>query len=126
LPCGSETILLVEDDALVRKMTATMLKKLGYTVIVADSPENALSICLDNTHIDLLLTDVVMPEMNGAVLQEKISALLPEIKVLFMSGYTANIIAHHGILEQGVEFISKPFNMQALAEKVRHVVQPVT
>ena len=123
-PKGSETVLLVEDDDLVRKMTAIMLKKLGYHVVVSESPLKAISLCRDSDNaIDLLLTDVVMPEMNGAALKEKIIAINPDIKVLFMSGYTSNIIAHHGVLEEGVEFIQKPFNLKDLAEKVHNVIQ---
>ena len=110
LPHGSETVLLVDDDDLVRKMTASMLKKLGYHVIACESPLKAISLCCEKKNdIDLLFTDVVMPEINGAALKEKIRAIKPEIKVLFMSGYTSNVIAHHAILEDDVEFIPKPF-----------------
>ena len=123
LPRGSETILLVDDDEMVRKMTAAMLEKLGYKVIVADSPIKAILMCRENkTGIDLLLTDVMMPEMTGVELKTEILAIEPDVKVLFMSGYTANIIARQGVLEDSVEFMPKPFNLKTLAQKVRKVL----
>ena len=117
---GSETILLVEDEAQLRELAREILEDLGYHVIVAATPGEAISLCEKHPgRIDLLLTDVVMPVMNGRELSERVRALKPEIKVLFTSGYTADAIAHHGVLEPGVEFLEKPFSLSAVAEKVR-------
>jgi len=120
---GTGTILLVEDDAMVRGMAAALLEEIGYNVLIAKTPMEALSICEKrDTSIDLLLTDVVMPEMKGTELRDRINAIRPGIKVLFMSGYTSNVIVHHGVLEEGVRFIHKPFSMQDLAAKVRDAI----
>ncbi len=120
---GTETILLVEDENTILQMTTLMLKRLGYTVLPAGSPELALDIV--RTHdkgLDLLITDVVMPEMNGRELASRIQAVYPDIPVLFMSGYTADVIAHRGVLDQGVNFIQKPFSKKELAVKIRDVM----
>ncbi len=120
---GTGTILLVEDDAMVRGMTAEILEEIGYTVLIADNPRKALLLCENrDTCIDLLITDVVMPDMKGTELRDRIESLRPGTKVLFMSGYTTNSIVHHGVLEEGVNFIQKPFTIQDLAAKVRHVI----
>jgi two-component system cell cycle sensor histidine kinase/response regulator CckA len=120
---GTGTVLLVEDNVMVRGMTTAVLKELGYTVLVAETPQNALSLCESkDTTIDLLMTDVVMPEMNGTELRDKIRAIRPEIKVLFMSGYTSNVIVHRGVLGEGVQFVQKPFSMHDLARKVREAI----
>jgi len=122
-PGKGETVLLVEDDENLLDMTKLMLKKLGYTVLAAKSPVEAINIgdeCKGN--IDILMTDVVMPEMNGRELSEKLLARYPNIKCLFMSGYTADVIAHHGVLEEGVKFIQKPFSKKDLAGKLREVL----
>ncbi|MBS1114610.1 MAG: sensor hybrid histidine kinase [Nitrospirae bacterium] len=114
------TVLLTEDDEMVRRMTAEMLEEIGYTVLVAKTPMEALSLCeKKDTPIDLLLTDVVMPGMKGTELRDKIEALRPGIKVMFMSGYTSNVIVHHGVLQEGVHFIQKPFKINDLSRKVR-------
>jgi two-component system cell cycle sensor histidine kinase/response regulator CckA len=123
IDCGHETILLVEDEQAIRKMTAMMLTRQGYTVLQAGTPGEAIR--LAEAHpgkINLLMTDVVMPEMNGRDLAKNILSLHPSIKRLFMSGYTANVIAHHGVLDEGVNFIQKPFSMQDLAAKLRQVL----
>ncbi|MDR3556702.1 MAG: PAS domain S-box protein [Syntrophobacteraceae bacterium] len=123
IDCGHETILLVEDEQAIRKMTAMMLTRQGYTVLQAGTPAEAIR--LAEAHpgkINLLMTDVVMPEMNGRDLAKNILSLYPSIKRLFMSGYTANVIAHHGVLDEGVNFIQKPFSMQHLAAKLRQVI----
>ena len=120
---GTETILLVEDEPSILKMTRMMLERKGYTVLSAAIPSEAVEKA--NNHsgsIDLLMTDVVMPEMNGRALAEKITDLFPDIRRLFMSGYTANVIAHQGILDDGVAFIQKPFSMTDLTVKVRKVL----
>ena len=120
---GNETILLVEDEDLVLKLAKSMLEKLGYTVLTAKTPAEAIH--LAEAHADkihLLVTDVVMPGMNGRDLSGHLSSLYPDIKTLFMSGYTANVIAHRGILDDGVRFIAKPFSIQNLAVKVREAL----
>jgi len=123
---GTGTILLVEDDAMVRGVTAALLEEIGYTVLIAKTPLEALATCeKKDTAIDLLLTDVVMPEMKGPELRHRINDIRPGIKVLFMSGYTANVIVHHGVLEEGVRFIHKPFSMQDLAGKVRDAIRGI-
>lgn len=121
---GNETILLVEDEKAILRMTKMMLERLGYTVLTASAPNEAISImAVSNINeIHLLMTDVVMPEMNGRDLSKKLLTMYPGLKCLFMSGYTANVIAHHGVLDTGVQFISKPFSMQDLAAKVRDVL----
>ncbi len=121
---GHETILLVEDEPSILKMTTRMLKRKGYTLIAAGTPGQAIE--LAHTHkgeIHLLMTDVVMPEMNGRDLAENIYNHYPNLKCLFMSGYTANVIAHHGVLDEGVNFIQKPFSMGDLFVKVREVLE---
>jgi two-component system, cell cycle sensor histidine kinase and response regulator CckA len=123
-PAGAGTILLVEDDAMVRELALLLLKTLGYSVLVANSPAHALSLCeRQELAIDLLVTDVVMPGMNGKELLRRVSAIRPGIKVLFMSGYTANVIAHHGVLDEGIKFIQKPFSIDDLAQKVQDAIR---
>lgn len=116
-------MLVVEDQAKVRKYTVAVLNKYGYHVIQAESAEEALLVCeRDRGRIDLILTDVVMPKASGRELAGKLEKLQPGIKVLFMSGYTDNIIERHGVLERGAEFIQKPFGPEDLARKVRAVL----
>lgn len=120
---GHETILLVEDDTSILEMTASILQYLGYTVLAANAPNGAIRLAAENEHkINLLLTDVIMPEMNGKQLAERLCVNQPGIKVLFMSGYTADIIAHQGVLDEGVHFIQKPFSQSALATMIRTVL----
>jgi len=120
---GTGTVLLVEDDDMVSRMTAEMLKSIGYTVLVENNPVDALSLCeKSQSPIDLLITDVVMPNMNGKELRDRIKILRPGIKVLFMSGYTANVIIHHGIPEEGIQFIQKPFSLNDLARKIQDIL----
>jgi CheY-like chemotaxis protein len=123
---GHETILLVEDEKAILAMTSMMLERLGYTVLTASIPSMAISISESySSRIDLLMTDVVMPEMSGRDLAEKLLDSNPSLKCLFMSGYTANVIAHHGVLDKGVHFIHKPFKKQDLATKLREVLDEV-
>ena len=124
LPRGSgETLLVVEDEASILDMLESMLKSLNYTILTADSPGRAMAAAQSHdSRIHLVITDVVMPEMNGRDLAGKLSALYPDIRILFMSGYTANVIAHQGVLDEGVHFIQKPFSMQELAAKVHEVL----
>ena len=120
---GTETILLVEDDEMVRFVTKALLEQLGYTVIAAVGPEEALAIFGEkHSSIDLLVTDVVMPRMNGKELHDKLTSVRADLKSLFMSGYTTNVIVHHGVLDRNVFFIAKPFTIESLARKVREAL----
>jgi len=120
---GHETILLVEDEPSILAMTARMLVKQGYTVLSASTPGAAIRLARERSgEIHLLMTDVVMPEMNGRDLAKNLLSLFPHLKRLFMSGYTANVIAHHGVLDEGVYFIQKPFSIKELAAKVREAL----
>lgn len=120
---GSETILLVDDERVVLSVTATMLVRQGYTVLAARSPAEALRMAEEHSaRIDLLLTDVVMPEMNGRDLAREILSIHPTIRCLYMSGYSSEVIAHRGMLGAGLNFIAKPFTLHDLALKVRGVL----
>jgi PAS domain S-box-containing protein len=120
---GRETILLVEDEPAVLKLTAKMLENLGYTVLAASTPGEAISMARERAgEIRLLLTDVVMPEMNGRELAGNLLSLDPRLKCLFMSGYTADIISQRGELDEGVRFIQKPFALRELAARVRETL----
>lgn len=120
---GSENVLLVEDNDLVRSMASKMLESLGYTVYASENPMKALAFCeTSHSPIDLLITDVIMPDMSGVELHNKIATLQPTIKVLFISGYTANVIAHRGVLDEGVHYLPKPFNRNELAQKVKEAL----
>ncbi|MGC8493694.1 MAG: ATP-binding protein, partial [Syntrophobacteraceae bacterium] len=122
---GTETVLLVEDEGPMLALGKTILERHGYTVLAAASPAKALELVQNHDGpIHLLITDVVMPEMNGKALRDKLAGLAPEFKTIFMSGYTADIIAHHGILEEGIAFLQKPFSVKTLLEKVRDVLLP--
>ncbi len=123
LPSGTETIALVEDDAKVRRVASRMLERLGYRVLAYGSgPEAIAAVRALTEPLHLLVTDVVLPGMNGRVLAGEIGALRPGIRVLFASGYTANVVVHHGVLERGVEFIPKPYSIDLLARRVREVL----
>ncbi|MGM0611113.1 MAG: PAS domain S-box protein [Thermodesulfobacteriota bacterium] len=123
-PIGSETIMLVEDEPAILKMGKGMLEKLGYTVLTAEKPDDALRLAEEyEGKIHLLITDVIMPEMNGRDLSAKLSDRSPGLTSIYMSGYTADVIAHHGVLEKGVHFIQKPFSIQDLAVKVRAAIE---
>ncbi|MBX7255359.1 MAG: PAS domain S-box protein [Candidatus Hydrogenedentes bacterium] len=118
-PTGTASVLLVEDDSMVRGMTESMLKSLGYTVVSCTTPEEAKAWCeVPGNRVDLLITDVVMPGMNGRQLRDEIVPICPDIKVLYMSGYTANIVLHHGVIDSDVNFLQKPFSKSNLANKV--------
>jgi PAS domain S-box-containing protein len=120
---GHETILLVEDDPDILHMTTMMLDKQGYTVLAANTPGEAIRMAeVHNGHIHLVMTDVVMPDMNGRDLVRNLLSRYPNLRSLYMSGYTADIIAHHGVLDPGVNFIQKPFSIKNLAVKVRDVL----
>ncbi|MCK5350686.1 MAG: response regulator, partial [Desulfobacula sp.] len=118
-----ETILLVEDDLSILKLAEKILEGLNYTVLIAGTPKGAIKLAKDHTgEIHLLITDVIMPEMNGLELSEQLKSLYPDLKCMFMSGYTANAIAQHGVLDEGVHFLQKPFSRSDLAKKVRKVL----
>lgn len=124
IPSGTETILLVEDEQMILKMTIQMLVGQGYHVLGASSPWEAIRLAKENFgSIDLLMTDVIMPEMNGRDLVKQLFTISPNIKCLFMSGYTANVIAHHGVLDEGVHFIQKPFSVKDLGRKLRDALE---
>jgi len=119
---GTGTVLLVEDDETLLKSTGSMLKKMGYKLIQASSPQKAISQSEEACPVDLIITDVVMPGMNGKEMVEKIKSVRPGVKILFMSGYPADIITNHGVIEGGTHFISKPFNMEQLNKKIEQVL----
>lgn len=119
---GQETLLLVEDDGLVRRLTERILKQAGYHVLVAANGSEALRLGEAQGKIDLLLTDVVMPQMSGPQIAERLVERYPEVKVLYTSGYTDETIVRHGVLEQGVHFVGKPFSASELTKKIRAVL----
>ena len=124
---GHETILLVEDDPTLLGMTRMMIERQGYTVLAAASPGEALRLAREQAGpIHLVVTDVVMPEMNGRDLVRNLLALYPDVKRLFMSGYTADVIAHHGVLDPGVHFIQKPFTMRDLGAKIAETLRSIS
>jgi len=126
VPMGhGETVMLVEDEAAIMKLVKTILEDLGYSVLAANSPEEAITLAESHPdEIQLLLTDVVMPGMNGRDLAKQVRDIHPEMKALYMSGYTdtANVIAHHGVLDEGINFIQKPFSRLDLSIHVREIL----
>ncbi len=122
LPRGHETILLVEDELAVMTLVAAMLRRCGYKVLTANRPSEALAVCASHEHpIDMLVTDVIMPEMNGRELAERLITARSNLKVLYMSGYTDNVVLDHG-LRSNAAFLQKPIMPDALAEKVRAIL----
>lgn len=118
-----ETILIVEDEEAVRKLASKILEKHGYRVLTAAGGDEALGIVREHRgRIDLLLTDVIMPKMDGKSLYRKVAELRGDIRVLYMSGYTHDVIANHGVVEEGINFIQKPFSFQTLTEKIREIL----
>jgi signal transduction histidine kinase len=123
MPKGTETVLLVEDEEQVRGILTDMLESQGYHVVVASDGNEALNIAsLHDGTIHLLLTDVVMPQMSGRQLAEHAAAIRPEMKILYMSGYTDDAIVRHGLLDEKLNFLQKPFDSAAVARKVREVL----
>jgi len=121
---GTGTVLVVEDDPAILELSRAILEQLGYTVLTAGKPEEAIETvqnCADT--IDLLITDVVMPQMNGRELARRIESIIPGLRCLYMSGYTANVIAQHGVLDPGINFLQKPFSLQEIAAKVNEVIR---
>jgi two-component system cell cycle sensor histidine kinase/response regulator CckA len=122
-PRGNETIVLVEDEEHVRSIASLMLRRQGYTVHAYSDGLAAISGVESMAgRLDLVITDVVMPRMNGQVLTQRLQQLRPSIRVLFTSGYTANVIVQHGVLKEGVEFLAKPYSLERLARRVREVL----
>jgi len=120
---SNETILLVEDEPSILKLTTMMLTRQGYSVLAANTPAEAIRLAREHPGtIHLIMTDVVMPKMNGRDLSRNIQALCPDVKCLFMSGYTADVIAHQGVLDQAVHFIQKPFSKKDLIAKIREAI----
>jgi len=120
---GHETILVVEDEDGVRTLLVRMLEQQGYKVLQAQHPDEAMELCEKQGQlISMLITDVVMPQMSGKQLAQELVRLRPQLKVLYMSGYTENTVGHHGVLDAGVEFLVKPFSREALARKVREIL----
>ncbi len=123
LPRGSETVLLVEDEDAVRSLVRGILEAYGYEVLEASRPEEALLICQQyEGSIHLLVTDVVLPQMSGRELAKRLEFTFPDMKVLFVSGYTDEAVIRHGALEPGTAFLQKPFTPDSLAWKVREVL----
>ena len=120
---GNETILVVEDEPALLEMTKRMLESVGYKVLATETPGEAIKLIKNPTEvIQLLLTDVIMPKMSGLDLSKHLISLAPDLKCLYMSGYTADVIAHHGIPDKGIHFIQKPFSRKDLAAIVRKVL----
>jgi two-component system, cell cycle sensor histidine kinase and response regulator CckA len=120
---GGETVLLVEDDDRVRAFASTVLERFGYDVHAFQAPERALAALPElKPAPELLVTDVVMPGMNGRTLAERVTSLIPGLRVLFVSGYTENVIVHHGVLKDDIEFLAKPYSVDQLARRVREVL----
>jgi CheY-like chemotaxis protein len=120
---GRETVLVAEDEPKILAVCREVLGRLGYTVLLAETPGRAIELAEGHKGpIHLLLTDVVMPEMDGRELAERVGRLRPGIPCVYMSGYTADAIAHHGMLDAGLEFLQKPFTNKMLTETVRRVL----
>ena len=114
----------VEDEEAVKFLTEKLLTSRGYSVIAADDTKHAIQICEDqDRHIDLLLTDVVMPQMDGRELYDQLSIIRPRLRVLYMSGYAVDVIARHGVLDRDITFIAKPFSLSTLASRIREVME---
>ena len=126
LPLGAESILIVEDDPSVRELAVTILRNCGYQVQESNNAFEALRLIKRNPRYDLVVTDVIMPQMSGKELHDQIKGQLPQIKVLLMSGYTDDALAHHGVLDEGFFFLEKPFSPAKLARKVREVLDVPT
>jgi DNA-binding NtrC family response regulator len=123
-PSQGETVLLVEDEPALLKMGTMMLEKLGYRVLAAGTPDEAIALAEEHmAELHLLLTDVVMPGMNGKDLAERLHVLCPDMKILFMSGYSVNVIGAQWVMDEGVNFIEKPFSMKDLGVKVAEVLR---
>ena len=120
---GTETILLVEDEGSILNVATKVLRESGYTVLAASSPGEAIDLAREHMGgIDLMVTDVIMPEMNGKDLRDEVVVLRPDVKILFMSGYTADAIANRGVMNPETNFLQKPFSINDLKDKVRQTL----
>ena len=120
---GNKTVMLVEDELAILALGTRMLERMGYTGLAASTPGAALRLAEEQRdEIHLLITDVVMPEMNGRILAVQMTSLYPNLKCLYMSGYTADVIADQGILNQGVKFLQKPFSMEQFSDSICDVL----
>ena len=119
---GQKTILVVDDEPEVRKLVSAMLTRSGYKVLSADTGENAVRLIKSNPDTDLLLTDVVSPGMSGPMIADRIAALKPDIRVLFMSGYDSTQVVQRYVVEKGYSLLVKPFTMEQLERKVSQVL----
>jgi two-component system cell cycle sensor histidine kinase/response regulator CckA len=123
MPGGAETILLVEDERIVRELAIKILKRLGYSVLDAADGDHAIAVAKEyKDTINLLMTDVVMPGINGRQLADNLIRLHPEMKILYTSGYTDDAIGSHGIIEEDLNFIAKPYSLQDLAQRIRELL----
>jgi len=121
---SGEHILVVEDEGSLRKLMETILSQLGYKVCIAANGGEALHLIEEKMlEPDLIITDVIMPNMSGRELMDKLRRNRPDLKVLYMSGYTNNAIAHHGVLDPGTPFIQKPFTLRDIDKKIREIFQ---
>lgn len=121
---GDETVMVVEDNEAVRKMAVGVLERQGYRVLSAVDGKSCIDLLKAHVGpVDLLLTDVVMPDMNGRELFVAVKPRFPHIKVIYASGYTDNVIAHHGVLDEGIDFIQKPFSVNHLISRIREVLE---
>ena len=119
-----ETVLVVEDDPFVRKLTRQMLEELGYTALEAASPAEGLALAERHRQtVRVLLTDVILPEMNGRDLAARVAQLCPDVRPVFMSGYAAGIVSERGVLEPGLSFVQKPFSVRELAEALARALE---
>ncbi len=120
---GTETLLIVENEAAIRTLLQMALRKSGYTVLAAESGREALDVVRDHVgSIDLLITDVMMPDMDGPELVRQLTTIRPETRTLFMSGYMDDALGEHGILPANINFIQKPFSPRVIAQKVRDIL----
>jgi CheY-like chemotaxis protein len=119
---GNETILIVEDEETILLTTKAILERAGYRVLAASTPQIAIDIAKSDRAISVLLSDIILPGMNGKELSHIITERFPDIKILFMSGYSANVISNQGILHDSIEFLQKPFTRISLLEKIRKVI----
>jgi two-component system cell cycle sensor histidine kinase/response regulator CckA len=118
-------VILVEDDDMVRKLTVMTLQKLGFEVTALASAKEAIDLAKHNDlKPNILITDVVMPEMNGRELAEAFSSSYPDLPVLFVSGYSEDILAHHGVLKEGINLLQKPFSASDLASRIHELISP--
>jgi CheY-like chemotaxis protein len=124
LPCGTETLLVVEDEPAVRHLANNVLENQGYTVLRATNGRDALRVVREHrgSPIRLVITDVIMPQMDGQVMAEWLKSRFPDLKILFTSGYTDDAIVNHGVLEPGVAFLAKPYSPATLTRKVREML----